>query len=212
VDLQRYAAPHSERAIAAADWWQQGWRELPLRRVDLGGEREEPLVLQWAGPLDDLRGRLVAAGWRPPAPWSAASALSWLDAGGDPLQRPVLPRLHDGHGAALVLIHRDASPGDPASSGGGAARWVLRVWRAGVRLGAPDGADHRGGRPLWLGAVTLQRFDGILAPLGVGFERAPGAVPWPLLARALPPGGQVMRTDDRTGLRVMLARALAGAS
>jgi len=195
-DIQRYMIRDAERTMTAATWWKDGWRALPSRRVDLVGEREEPLILQWAGNLDDLKTRLVAGGWRRPAPWSVAAALGWLGASGDPLRLPVLARLHDGRPAALTLIHVELASGAPND------RWVLRVWRAGTRLVSPSDQS----RPLWVGAITRQRFQGTLAPFGLGFESHRIIVPYALLERALPASRLTTRADGKAGIQVLLAR------
>ncbi len=195
ADLERYAVRPAERKMAADVWWRDGWQSVPLRRVDLAGEREEPLFLQWAGSLDVLRNALAASGWRAPAAWSAATALSWLGSPADPLMLPVLPRLQDGRAPALTLIHAKGSGAHPA------ARWVLRIWDTEIRLTTPDG----GAQPLWAAAITLERFHGRFAPLAVGFEKSRIAIPWALLEHALRGARRVMRTDDKAGLQIMLA-------
>lgn len=196
-DLTRYAAHRSERTMTPADWWRGGWRDLPLRRVDLAGEQEEPLVLQWAGSLDDLRRQLTAGGWRPVVPWSMESVLRWFDPKADPLSLPLLPRLHNGRSPALMMIRGDGAGDRPAG------RWVLRVWQGGINLTAPQG----GGHALWVAAITRQRFDGALAPFDTAFEKRRIAVPWRLLAAALPSASSAVRVDRPTGLKVMLAHA-----
>lgn len=197
VDLERYALRQSQKTMAAEDWWHAGWRHIPLRRIDLVGEREEPLVLQWAGGLGDLKHRFTAAGWRSPAQWSIASAQMWLSAQGDLLTLPVLPRLHDGREAALTLIHQAGGPDRPTD------RWVLRIWDTGTRITWDRGRNER----LWVGAITLQRFHGALAPLELGFERGRIDVPWALLKRALSSVPFALQPGGQKGVRVMLARA-----
>lgn len=195
VDLERYAVRHEEKTMTPSYWWRDGWRKVPLRRVDMIGEREEPLVLQWAGKLADLRNRLTAAGWRLPVPWSLESSLNWIDPNANPLTRPVLPRLHDGRGPALTLIHADGSDARPAG------RWVLRVWRSGSRLAAP--AARATG--LWVAAISLQRFDGPLAPFGIGTGKKQRPVPWSLLEPSLQSAARTIRRADPSGIQVMLA-------
>ena len=195
ADLDRYAVRQTGQTMTAATWWRDGWREIPSRRIDLAGEREEPLVLQWAGGRDDLERRLTAAGWRLPTPWSMATAVSWLSQTEDPLTLPVLPRLHDGHPAALTLIH--AGSGDHPNG-----RWVLRVWKSETRLTAPGSKPQA----LWVGAITQQRIRQALAPFGLGFERSPAAPPWALLEQALPNARRAIWADGGTGAEVMLAR------
>jgi len=194
-DLDRYARQRPAQTMTAADWWDGGWRRLPLRRIDLVGEREEPLVLQWAGPLQGLANRFTASGWQRPAGWSLATAQNWLGPVADPLALPVLPRLHDGHGATLTLIHTDGA------AAAAPARWVLRFWKAGTGLSPRAG----GKQAIWLGAITRQQFHGSFAPLSLGFEDERTAVPWPLLNRALRTARTAARTDSPTGLTVLLA-------
>ncbi len=195
-DLERYAVHHAERTMTVATWWQDGWRELPPRRVDLVGGEEEPLILQWAGSPDSLKARLEGDGWRRPTAWSMATALSWLSQTDDPVTLPVLPRLHDGRPAALTLVHADGGDGQPDR------RWVLRVWKSQTRLTAPGG----GPQALWLGALTRQRIHQAFAPFDLGFERSPDTIPWPLLEQALPAARRETRADGGTGSQVMLAR------
>lgn len=194
ADLQRYSVREPVRSIAAEDWWGDAWRDIPVRRVDLAGEREEPLVLQWAGSLADLRRLLTGDGWQPPPEWSLQSALGFFAPVQDPMAPPVLPRLHDGRSSALTLIHA-------VDGGREASRWVLRVWKAGVRLDGPSEQTE----PLWLGAITLQHFKDVLAPVSLAFEKSPKTVPWSLLTDALPAMSYVMRTDPVSNLQIMLA-------
>jgi hypothetical protein len=195
TDLERYAVRMPERSMTAVDWWREGWRDLAMRRVDLIGEQEEPMVLQWGGNLDDLRNLLTADGWRAAPSWSIQSAMTWLGPVANPLQPPVLPRLHDGRPAALTLIHADADINHRTT------RYVLRLWSTQVHLTGPDGEVHT----LWTGAITLQRFGGLFAPFSVAFERIPATMPWPLLQGSLPASGVAMRTDEKTGTMVLLA-------
>jgi len=195
ADLERYAVHQKESSMTLADWQQGGWQRLPQRRVDLAGQLEEPLVLQWAGPLTRLQTYLTAAGWQEPAPWSAAALLDWLSDGDIPPDFPVLTRLHDGHAAALTLIH--AAEGDGARQ----ARWVLRLWPAELRLTTAAGPP----RALWFGSLTQQRFRRALDLFELGFERAPKEVPWPLLEDALPGSRRATRPDSGKAGQVLLA-------
>lgn len=194
-DLQRYAVHKPERSMAAVNWWRGGWRDVAARRVDLIGEQEEPMILQWGGSLGDLRNVLTADGWHTSPSWSIQSAITWLGPVANPLSPPVLPRLHDGRSAALTLIHGDGDENHRT------ARYVLRVWSTSVRLTGPDGETH----PLWTGAITLQRFGGLFAPFSVAFEQMPPTAPWPLLKEPLPASGIAMRADEKTGRTVLLA-------
>src|SRR6266478_4202687 len=64
TDMARYAIHEERRTMTAADWWQDGWVNLPTRRFDLGGELEELLTLQWAGDLTNLQNALLTNGWQ----------------------------------------------------------------------------------------------------------------------------------------------------
>ncbi len=195
VDLERYAVHHTEGTMTAVDWWRDGWRKIPSRRVDLIGEWEEPLVLQWAGTLRNLENKLTAAGWRQPAPWSVASALSWLDPVSGSTTLPVLPKLHKGRPEVLTLIHVDASGAHPKD------RWVLRVWNAEFQLTTSDGNNQQ----LWIGVITQQQFDGIFAPFNFGFEKEDISVPWGLVQGALPTSRLETRRDGQVSVQVLLA-------
>jgi hypothetical protein len=48
------------RLYLGALWWASGWQHVPVRRIDLTGETNEPLSFQWAGGLKDLRDVLLA--------------------------------------------------------------------------------------------------------------------------------------------------------
>jgi membrane-associated phospholipid phosphatase len=49
TDLERYAVRPIERTMTLASWWQDGWQDIPRRRVDLIGEQEESFFVQWGG-------------------------------------------------------------------------------------------------------------------------------------------------------------------
>jgi undecaprenyl-diphosphatase len=146
LDVSRYAALRATPTMTAGDWLASGWRQLPARRIDLTGEIEEPLTVQWAGDLSVIRRGLHDAGWRLPAPWTSSSALAWLTATAKPVELPVIPQLSSGRLPSLTLVLPDgAAPGD--------SRLVLRLWDAGLNLvnGAPS--------PLWIGSVTQERVE-----------------------------------------------------
>lgn len=183
ADLQRYAMRVESRAITTAEWRAGAWQSLPARRIDLEGEAEEPLIVQWAGDPRTLARTLQAAGWTEGAAWSWQGLLLWLAPGADPLQLPVLPRLHDGRAPALLMVRSD--PADANGTG----RLVLRLWSAGVALRDGDGAA----RPLWLGAVVEQRLRRPMGLITLATSRPDTNRPRDLLAAALAGGTQVRR-------------------
>ncbi len=143
-DLQRYAVRHSTRQMPATGWRDGGWRDLPQFRRDLEGEREQPLNVQFAGDLAQLRQRLLSAGWRAPLALTPQSALRWLLRDPSLDQLPVLPQLNGGRYEALLLIS------DPAAGTGPGAPLVLRLWPTSMRL-------QPGATPLWVGTVSRLR-------------------------------------------------------
>ncbi len=143
TNLERYAARPEPRPMAIAAWWQDGYRHLPQHRMDLFGESEEPILLQWAGTPASLARRLVALGWRPaPTAFTLARTFGFLrpDAPLDAL--PPLPTLHQG-ARPLAMFWR---PRDPES------RLVLRLWPSRWRL-----VDTQHGLRVYLGSLTLER-------------------------------------------------------
>lgn len=146
-DMARYAPQKEVRQIALVDWRTGAYRQLPAKRIDLGGETEEPLTLQWVGDLGCLKRQLVRADWQPSVPWTLESTLHWLDTGSAALALPVLPKLQDGLEPVLRLVH---SATDPSAGG---ARLVLLVWPSNVIVttGATGTSE-----PLWLGSVVKE--------------------------------------------------------
>ncbi len=146
TDLQRYAVQVASQSLEAQTWWRSDWQRLPAYRIDLEGEKEQPLNVQWAGDLDALRRILMAHGWREPVALSPRTALNWFLPSPALDQLPALPKLHDGQYQALVLV-RAAAAQDHATR-----EIVLRLWSSGVTL-AP------GRQSLWLGTVAWQRLE-----------------------------------------------------
>ncbi len=136
-DMDRYAPRPSIQTLSITDWWASGWRRLPAFRIDLEGEREQAIDLQWAGALGRIESSLARAGWKAPIGLDSSTAMRWLLSPGDPLQRPVLPHFHGGHREALRRLLQDPS----------GRLWILRLWPADSRL-------NPGGLPLWIGVVT----------------------------------------------------------
>ncbi|MEW6353590.1 MAG: VTT domain-containing protein [Pseudomonadota bacterium] len=172
-DVERYALSYTIRALGAQEWWERDWQTLPAYRVDLQGQPEQPLNVQWAGALSDLRAQLVAQGWREPVELNFNSALQWLVPQAELTQLPVLPQVHDGRHEALLLVYPL-----PAATRQESKRLVLRLWTADTVLrddastavrpprrmqrGAAHDNTAVSGTGLWVGNVTRQR---LLTPL-----------------------------------------------
>ncbi|MBU6426453.1 MAG: bifunctional DedA family/phosphatase PAP2 family protein, partial [Rhodospirillales bacterium] len=147
ADMRRYALATPTRSMPLTSWRDGGWAELPVQRVDLLGDYEEPFTLQWAGPLAVLRAELLAKGWQPPAPWDLSSSTEWLLPDAKPGALPVLPHLDNGRAEALVLIKTGGNV-PPAQ------RLILRVWPSGTVL-----SNDAGTQPLWIGTVAAEKVE-----------------------------------------------------
>ncbi|PFH19782.1 VTT domain-containing protein [Burkholderia sp. JKS000303] len=147
--LDRAARPHVGDVVAMTvdQWLRGGWQRVPMRRTEIGGDREEYLPLQWCATSDTLDRHLSLAGWQRATPWSPATALRWLLPQAPAETLPVLPRYTHGESTRRVFVRVD--PAHPDS------RFVLRLWRYPYVL-----QDALGMRPLWYGALyreTLHR-------------------------------------------------------
>lgn len=193
--LARYTPAAPARVVLTEAEWRNGaWGDLPARRIDLGGDGEEPLSLQWAGPPEALAATLARAGWTA-APALGIGSLNLLLSGRTSLaELPVPPRLHDGAPPVLALTR-------PLPDGG---RLVLRAWDSGRSV---DGTGDA--RPLLL--VALDR-EALLRPLGLlslpWEPEAAGPGPGPQTVAADLPGATVMpRGSDPAAGPVALAEA-----
>jgi len=138
-DLERYAVQRSIQVVAAPDWWQNAWKNSPAFRIDLEGDQEQPLNIQWVGELSSLRQTLEAQGWFAAEPLTLSSVLRWLLPHPQLVTLPVLPQFHNGEQQALLLIRTQSESPDSLR--------VLRLWPSTVRL-------EPGAKKLWLGTVT----------------------------------------------------------
>lgn len=163
--------------LSSTSWWAGRSNTLAVQRYDLAGRPKQPLDLQWAGDLADIRTRLDAGGWQAPEAFDGINLLRWLS-GSSPVEAlPVLPQVHAGMHQALM---RRLPVGDETQI-------LLRLWPAGARLDS--------GEPLWLGHLTLQRArslywlwrypvaepqpldaETLLAPLGLAMTRSGGVL------------------------------------
>lgn len=139
TDIQRYAIRQDTRIIAQQDWWNSAWQTLPAWRIDIEGEHEQPLTMQWAGSLASLRQKLITNGWQDPP--NQKNWLLWLDTTRPAMQLPLLPLVHDGHYDTLALIYPVVNHSDQ--------RLVLHLWNTGVVLREPS-------QPVWVGSVALE--------------------------------------------------------
>ncbi|MFT3763181.1 MAG: bifunctional DedA family/phosphatase PAP2 family protein [Pseudoxanthomonas sp.] len=139
--LARFEAPPPAVAIAAEDWWDRDWAQLPARRNEFDNEQRWPLDVQVAGPLAPLRQKLESAGWRAQAQAGWQEALQLLDGDIPPEKQPVLPATLDTQAESLLMLRPGANPGE---------MYALRLWPAPARL-------QPGDTPLWLGSAQVLR-------------------------------------------------------
>lgn len=138
--LAKFEAAAPTIVLDDEKWWQQDWAKLPDQRNERDIRRRWPLDVQVAGPLEPLRARLVAQGWRvqPQADWVATVGL--LDDDTPAREQPVLPATLDAHAETLVLLHDGKNQNE---------QYALRLWQA------PAVLDD--GTPLWLGSTQTLR-------------------------------------------------------
>jgi len=138
-DLALYAPRHHEKTIALSSWETDGWRDLPAWRIDMEGEPEQPLTVQWAGSPAEMARFLMSKGWSRPLSLSLGDFFRMFSPTTPVEQLPVLPRLHDGRIESLCLFHMDQD-----------RRLVLRLWSTHFRIGG-------NGVPLLVGTIEEQR-------------------------------------------------------
>lgn len=143
MDVARYAPAQAATRALPAEWRTDGWQQLSTHRMDVGGEVEEPLSVQWAGTADGIERALQATGWRRPPAWWSRSTLLWLMPSTRIGELPVLPKLQYGDPPALSLqkeLDRQR-------------RLVIRLWATPYRVEPAKDSSA----PLWLGMATLER-------------------------------------------------------
>lgn len=150
--LETYA-PKDERTLMTASAWRgYAWAQLPSHRIELSGDTQEPLVIQYAGDPHLLSQFLMKKGWREAPEWNLTSASGFV-AGETPAEKlPALPRTQNGRQPELTMIRKDDND-TPTDS-----RWVLRLWPSSYSI-------LEGGRllPLWTGSVLHEE---IVRPMG----------------------------------------------
>ncbi len=196
-DIQRYAVKSTTPTMPSEVWWTTGWQQLPSRRVDLIGEIEEPLTIQWAGDLASFEAILLGKGWRAPAPWTPPNTLAWLTANADPAALPVVPRLANGRLPSLTLVMPDKSTSNQS-------RFVLRLWTVDLKL------TDQTSLPLWVGSVVEERLDRPLSLVTLTITQPGMNAPRDVLAQEVQSGRLAQRSNANMIAswdgRVLLAR------
>ena len=131
--------------MTATDWWASGWQQVPVRRIDLTGDTNEPMSFQWAGDLNDLRDSLQKQGWNDSADWTPMNALNWFNVQTGPAALPVIPFFASGRLPCLTLVR--ATSDDTLRR----SRLVLRLWVVELEL------TNERTSSLWMGSVVEER-------------------------------------------------------
>jgi membrane protein DedA with SNARE-associated domain/membrane-associated phospholipid phosphatase len=139
--------------VTQSEWTLSAWKRLPCYRSDMGGDRMEPLTLQWVSDLDSIRGQLRAQGWVEGTDVSAHSLLSLASPDVAAVSLPVLPKLNNGVPSSVVFMR----PGDTR-----AERDVLRFWPSGYAVENGTSAT-----PLWIGALAHERLSRPSWPINI---------------------------------------------
>jgi undecaprenyl-diphosphatase len=139
-DLSLYAPRHETVIMDIQTWLKGGWKKLPAWRIDLRGEKEQPLTVQWVGSLETLAQDLVSQGWKTPPEPDLKAFLGMLSPETKVRDIPLFPHLHNGRFESMVLL-QDV----------GNERLVLRIWPSDVRL------KNTRASSFWVGTVEIQR-------------------------------------------------------
>jgi hypothetical protein len=115
--LSIYATQAQPAVALSKPWRDGGWKELPTYRVDLAGEAEEPLLLQWRGSTKALQDDLLKQGWLVEPAWSLAALNVLVRPDTRPASLPVIPMFNAGRPQAIAMIRSEEQ-----------GRFVLRAW------------------------------------------------------------------------------------
>jgi undecaprenyl-diphosphatase len=143
VDLARYAPRVETVTFAEAYWLDDGWRELPLRRLDLLGDSEETISLQVAADPAILTSVLAAAGWEKAPPFETRDLFLFLSPAAPLSKLPPLPLMESGR----LPLHTFVRAGLDDDS-----RLVVRLWRTSIAVNFRD--DNH---PLLVGSITTEQ-------------------------------------------------------
>lgn len=187
ADVNRYAVREPVKVMSPEGWWTSGWQQLPSYRLDLEGEYEQPLNIQWAADLAEIRRSLTTRGWHEPVPLNLRSALHYLTPSPTLADLPLLPQLHDGRYESLLMVRE--------TSIANGKLLVLHLWSTGVRL-------KTGETPVWIGTLAwlgLERLPLLAFPVTVdNYDRAVA-----VSRRAVPRECLQRRAAPRKGLEDM---------
>ncbi|MEC5406167.1 VTT domain-containing protein [Paraburkholderia sp. MPAMCS5] len=146
-------APQPLSHVTREQWTVSVWQRLPCYRSDMGGDRKEPLTLQWVSERESIRRQLLGEGWVEGTELTPHSLLSLASPDVAATALPVLPKLNNGVPSSLVFMR----PGDTRDQ-----RDVLRFWPTGYAVDNGTAAA-----PLWVGAIAHERLSHASWPLNI---------------------------------------------
>jgi membrane protein DedA with SNARE-associated domain/membrane-associated phospholipid phosphatase len=166
-DLAFYAPRHRVQSMPLAAWRSDGWRDLPAWRIDMAGEREQPLTIQRIGSVNELARYLLKAGWRQPPAINLVSFLGVFSPDTSIENLLSLPRLHDGMAERLHLVYMEQDK-----------RLVIRLWPSDVAIIKNDA-------PVFVGTIVEQRRRHVAGLITVAWDTGEYEQPLKVLQRTL---------------------------
>jgi LssY C-terminus len=191
-----YALQAGPAVALSKPWRDGGWKELPAYRIDLVGETEEPLLLQWRGSATALQDELMKQGWSAGPAWSLSALNAFARPDTGPASTPVIPKFDDGRLQTLAMIRAGNLAGEQG-------RFVLRAWSRDAR--EPDGSNTE----ILLGSIFFERidhpFNQLSIPLGMDHRTCNGDQLLSSLANTMPVGGRLAGPEGACGGQIVLA-------
>ncbi len=140
---ERYAPVQATVTESFGQWQHEGYKRLPVRRIDLVGRAGETFAAQLNGSIDALRLTLPGMGWSEAPKWSWSGALPYLNPSAALAELPPRPALHEGLQAKFTAIRPiDGKPN---------ARLVLRAFKTNRMVSTRDRP-----RPVYLLSITRE--------------------------------------------------------
>ncbi|TFG89437.1 MAG: phosphatase PAP2 family protein [Hyphomicrobiales bacterium] len=179
-----YARPEPPVIALLADWRLGGWRDLPDRRVDLVGETEEPLLLQWHGGATSLVQALEPLGWTVAPRWSVQALNGYVVPGSTAARLPATPSLHNGRRETVTTIL-------PVGADSRDGRYILRAWPL------ETSALNDDTETIFVASITYERIHHPLGLLSLPLRAGDGTCDGTALLARLPSATVV--GEDRAG-------------
>lgn len=135
-NIQRYAQKFEIEKTTVSHWHENHWQQLPAYRVDSRGLEKQPLNLQWATDLEEIKQHLEELGWQSPIELSMQSAMQWLKPNAKLVELPHLPLNHNGRHPALVMTLPEHE-------------LIVRLWTADLAL--------ENNQQVWVGYIAQEK-------------------------------------------------------